>query len=137
VTGGAREPGLAGYFMQPTLLVNVRPEMRVMQEEIFGPVLSIYQYDSIEDAIRVANGTQYGLCAGIFTKDLDRAHSIARRLVAGQVYVNQWFAGGIETPFGGVRNSGYGREKGQEAVLSYIRTKNVGVRIVDPDATAR
>jgi aldehyde dehydrogenase (NAD+) len=137
VTGGGRAQGLAGHFMQPTLLVNVKPGMRVMQEEIFGPVLSIYQYDTVEEAIRVANGTQYGLCAGIFTKDLDRAHSIARRLVAGQVYINQWFAGGIETPFGGVRNSGYGREKGQEAVLSYIRTKNVGVRIVDPDATVR
>lgn len=130
--GGKRAPGLKGYFMEPTILVNAKPEMRIMQEEIFGPVLSVYKYESVEDAIRVANGTKYGLCAGVFTKDIDKAHWIASRLVAGQVYINQWFAGGIETPFGGVRNSGYGREKGQEAVNSYIRTKNVGVRIVDP-----
>lgn len=132
-TGGGRVPGRKGWFMQPTLLTDVRPDMRVMQAEIFGPVLSICPFDTIEDAIRIANGTQYGLCAGVYTKDLDRAHWIAARLQAGQVYINQWFAGGIETPFGGVRQSGYGREKGQEAVNSYIRTKNVGCRIVDVD----
>jgi aldehyde dehydrogenase (NAD+) len=129
--GGKRVPGLPGHFMQPTLLVDAQPEMRVMQEEIFGPVLSIYEYSNLEDAISVANGTAYGLCAGIYTKDIDKAHWLATRLHAGQVYINQWFAGGIETPFGGVRQSGYGREKGQEAVLSYVRTKNVGVRIDD------
>jgi aldehyde dehydrogenase (NAD+) len=131
--GGKRAPGLDGHFMQPTLLVDAQPQMRIMQEEIFGPVMSIYEYSNLEDAIRVANGTSYGLCAGVYTKDLDKAHWLAARLQAGQVYVNQWFAGGIETPFGGVRQSGYGREKGQEAVLSYIRTKNVGVRVVDVD----
>ena len=130
--GGQRAKDLAGYFMQPTLLVDAKPEMRIMQEEIFGPVLSIYEYDSLDDAVRVANGTSYGLCAGIYTKDLDKAHWLATRLQAGQVYVNQWFAGGIETPFGGVRQSGYGREKGQEAVQSYLRTKNVGIRIAEP-----
>jgi aldehyde dehydrogenase (NAD+) len=133
--GGKRAPDLPGHFMQPTLLVDAKPDMRIMQEEIFGPVLSIYEYSSLDDAIRVANGTDYGLCAGVYTKDLDKAHWLAARLRAGQVYVNQWFAGGIETPFGGVRQSGYGREKGQEAVLSYIRTKNVGVRVIDVDPT--
>ena len=130
--GGRRSADFAGHFMQPTLLVDAKPEMRIMQEEIFGPVLAVYEYESLEDAIRVANGTKYGLCAGVYTKDLDKAHWLATRLMAGQVYVNQWFAGGIETPFGGVRQSGYGREKGQEAVHSYIRTKNVGVRIAEP-----
>ena len=121
--------------MQPTLLVDAQPHMRIMQEEIFGPVLSIYEYTDLDDAIRVANGTAYGLCAGVYTKDLDKAHWLATRLTAGQVYVNQWFAGGIETPFGGVRNSGYGREKGQEAVQGYLRTKNVGIRIAEPKTT--
>jgi len=135
VTGGGRV-NRPGYFMQPTLLADVRPDMAVMQEEIFGPVLCIQSFDTIEQAIAIANGTKYGLCAGVYTKDIDRAHWIATRLVAGQVYVNQWFAGGIETPFGGVRQSGFGREKGQEAVSSYIRTKNVGIKIVAPDATS-
>ncbi|MGH8138855.1 MAG: aldehyde dehydrogenase family protein [Steroidobacteraceae bacterium] len=133
VTGGHRAPGYDGHYMQPTLLADVTPAMQVMREEIFGPVLSICIFDTIEEAIRIANGTRYGLCAGLYTKDLDKAHWIAARLVAGQVYVNQWFAGGIETPFGGVRESGFGREKGQEAINSYIRTKNVGVRIVGVD----
>jgi aldehyde dehydrogenase (NAD+) len=132
LTGGSRALRENGHFMLPTLLVDAAPHMRVMQEEIFGPVLCICAFDTIEEAIRIANGTRYGLCAGIYTKDLDKAHRIAARLVAGQVYVNEWFAGGIETPFGGSRQSGFGREKGQEGLGNYLRTKNVGVRIVDP-----
>lgn len=132
-TGGHRVPGYEGHFMQPTLLTSVAPDMRVMQEEIFGPVLSICVFDTIEEAVRIANATAYGLCAGVYTKSLDTAHWIASRLVAGQVFVNQWFAGGIETPFGGTRQSGFGREKGQEALNNYVRTKNVGVRIVHED----
>jgi aldehyde dehydrogenase (NAD+) len=134
LTGGSRDRERPGYFMQPTLLTNVAPEMTVMQEEVFGPVLAICPFETIEEAIRIANGTPYGLCAGVYTKDIDRAHWIAARLQAGQVFVNQWFAGGIETPFGGVRQSGFGREKGQEAIFNYVRTKNVGVRIVAPKA---
>lgn len=129
VTGGGRAPIAKGHFMLPTLLVDAAPHMRVMQEEIFGPVLTICVFDTIEEAIRIANGTRYGLCAGIYTRNLNNAHRIAARLVAGQVFVNEWFAGGVETPFGGVRQSGFGREKGQEAIGNYIRTKNVGVRI--------
>jgi acyl-CoA reductase-like NAD-dependent aldehyde dehydrogenase len=125
VTGGARASAHQGHFMLPTVLADAAPHMRVMQEEIFGPVLTVCAFDTIEDAIRIANGTRYGLCAGIYTKSLDSAHRIAARLVAGQVFVNEWFAGGIETPFGGVRHSGFGREKGQEAIGNYVRTKNV------------
>ena len=118
-----------GHFMKPTLLIDAHPSMRVMQEEIFGPVLSICTFDTLDEAVQIANGTRYGLCAGVYTRDLDRAHWLASRLIAGQVYVNEWFAGGIETPFGGVRQSGFGREKGQEAINNYVRTKNVGLRI--------
>ena len=118
-----------GHFMPPTLLINTTPDMRVMQEEIFGPVLSICPFETEEEAVQIANGTHYGLCAGVFTRDLNEAHRLARRLHAGQVFVNEWFAGGIETPFGGVKQSGYGREKGQEAILNYIRTKNVAIRM--------
>lgn len=131
-TGGTRAAGAKGHLMQPTLLVDAAPAMRVMREEIFGPVLSICQFDTIEEAVRIANGTNFALCAGIYTKDLDAAQWLAARLVAGQVFVNQWFVGGVETPFGGSRQSGIGREKGQEAIHSYVRTKNVGMRIVAP-----
>ena len=82
-----------------------------------------------DEAIAIANGTEYGLVAGVFTRDLNRATSAARRLRAGQVFVNEWFAGGVETPFGGMGKSGYGREKGREALRNYVQTKNVAIRL--------
>ncbi|MCW5750464.1 MAG: aldehyde dehydrogenase family protein [Alphaproteobacteria bacterium] len=126
---GGRRIERAGHFMQPTIFVGVRPDMQIAREEVFGPVLAVQPFDEPEEAIALANGTDYGLCAGVYTRDLRLAHWSAERLVAGQVFVNEWFAGGIETPFGGTRRSGYGREKGQEALLNYIQTKNVGIRI--------
>lgn len=128
-TGGARVAGLDGFFMAPTVFTGVRPDMRIAQEEFFGPVVVVIPFDTTEEAIAIANGTDYGLAAGIYTKDLALAHTTASRLVAGQIYVNQWWAGGIETPFGGMKRSGYGREKGQEALLGYVQTKNVGIRL--------
>lgn len=129
VTGGRKRSDLPGHFIEPTIFTNVAPEMTIAREEVFGPVLSVLTYDDPEEAIALANGTDYGLCAGVYTKDLAMAHWAADRLVAGQVFVNEWFAGGIETPFGGMKRSGYGREKGQEALLNYVQTKNVGIRI--------
>lgn len=129
VAGGRRAEGLAGHFMQPSVFAGVRPEMTIAREEVFGPVLAVQIFDEPEEAIALANGTDYGLCAGLYTSDLRLAHWTAERLVAGQVFVNEWFAGGIETPFGGTRRSGYGREKGQEALLNYVQSKNVGIRI--------
>ncbi len=122
-------PGGGGFFVDLTILTNVRSEMRVAQEEVFGPVLSVLRFSDDEDAIRIANATDYGLVAGIWTKDLSRAHSVAARLDAGQVYVNQYFAGGVETPFGGTKSSGYGREKGVEAVQHYTQTKTVTIKL--------
>ncbi|MBL4741187.1 MAG: aldehyde dehydrogenase family protein, partial [Sneathiella sp.] len=127
--GGRKAAGFDGHFIEPTIVANVTKEMTIAQEEVFGPVLSVLSYDDPEEAIAMANGTDYGLCAGIYTKDLATAHWAAGQLVAGQVYVNEWFAGGIETPFGGTKRSGYGREKGQEALQNYVQTKNVGIRI--------
>ena len=129
VTGGRKHEGLPGHFIEPTVFSNVTSDMTIAREEVFGPVLSVLTYDDPEEAIALANGTNYGLCAGIYTKDLATAHWAADRLIAGQVFVNEWFAGGIETPFGGMKRSGYGREKGQEALLNYVQTKNVGIRI--------
>jgi len=129
VTGGARVPGLSGFFMAPTVFADVRPDMHIAQEEFFGPVVVIIPFDTVEEALEIANGTDYGLAAGVYTRDLSLAHKVAARLVAGQVYVNQWWAGGIETPFGGMKRSGYGREKGQEALLGYVQTKNIGIKL--------
>lgn len=129
VIGGKRLPDRPGYFMPPTIFTGVRPDMRIAQEEFFGPVLVVIPFDTPEEAIAVANGTEFGLAAGVFTRDLRLAHWTADRLVAGQVYVNEWWGGGIETPFGGMKRSGYGREKGQEALLGYVQTKNVCIRL--------
>ena len=128
-TGGTRVAGLDGFFMTPTVFTNVRPDMRIAQEEFFGPVVVVIPFDTTDEAVAIANGTDYGLAAGLYTRDLTLAHTIADRLVAGQVYVNQWWAGGVETPFGGMKRSGYGREKGQEALLGYVQTKNVGIKL--------
>jgi aldehyde dehydrogenase (NAD+) len=128
-TGGERLSGMAGNFMAPTVFRDVTPEMSIAQIEVFGPVLAAIAFDTEEEAIAIANGTEFGLVAGVFTQDLNRALRCSRRLRAGQVFVNEWYAGGIETPFGGVGLSGYGREKGQEALYSYVRTKNLAIRI--------
>ncbi|MER9751746.1 aldehyde dehydrogenase family protein [Mesorhizobium sp. M0140] len=129
VTGGERLPGKGGWFMQPTVFADVDPSMEIAQEEVFGPVLSIIKFENVEEAYDIANGTRFGLVAGVFTQRLDIALKAPPRLNAGQVFVNEWFAGGIETPFGGNKMSGHGREKGQEAIYSYVRTKNVGVSL--------
>ncbi len=127
--GGAAFSDRPGHFMQATVFRDVNPAMGIAQEEVFGPVLAVIPFDTEEDALAIANGTQFGLVAGVFTQDISRALRCARRLRAGQVFVNEWYAGGVETPFGGVGLSGFGREKGQEALYSYVRTKNVGIRV--------
>ena len=118
-----------GYFMQPTIFTNVQSGATIEQEEIFGPVMSIVPFDEEEEAIAIANRSDFGLCGGVFTSDLNRALRCARDLRAGQIYVNEWWAGGHETPFGGFKKSGFGREKGIEGMLNYVQTKNVGIRI--------
>ena len=118
-----------GYFMAPTILADVDPASRVAHEEIFGPVTCMTPFDTEEEAIAMANGTEFGLVAGVFTRDLARSHRVARKLRAGQVFVNEWFAGGIATPFGGVGKSGFGREKGLEALYNYVRTKNIAISL--------
>jgi aldehyde dehydrogenase (NAD+) len=103
--------------------------MTIANEEVFGPVLSVLKFSSDTDAIKIANGTPYGLVGGVFTRNLDRATTAARKLRAGQVFVNEWYAGGVETPFGGYGKSGYGREKGREALWNYVQTKNVAIKL--------
>ena len=122
-----------GYFVEPTVFTDVTNDMRIAQEEIFGPVLSVIEFSDQEEALDIANDVAYGLVAGVFTSDVTRAHRFARGLEAGNVYVNKWFGDTVQTPFGGYKHSGIGREKGQEALSSYLQTKNVAVNVGDED----
>ena len=126
---GGRKLNRPGAFLEPTILCDVSPDMTIANEEAFAPVLSVLKFKSDAEAIEIANGTPYGLVGGVFTRDIDRATQAARQIRAGQVFVNEWFAGGVETPFGGYGKSGYGREKGREALWNYVQTKNVAIRL--------
>jgi aldehyde dehydrogenase (NAD+)/betaine-aldehyde dehydrogenase len=136
VTGGSALRERSGYFMAGTLFSDVEPSSHLFQTETFGPVLAITTFDDPSMAVELANATEQGLAAGVFTKDLDLALWTAERHWAGQVYVNGWFVGGVETPFGGVKQSGYGREKGQEALDGYVQTRNVGIKIAQPSSNS-
>jgi len=126
-TGGHRL-NLPGSFLAPTVMSDVSPDMEIAGTEVFGPVLSVLKAGDEDQAIDIANGTEYGLVGGIFTADIDAAHRAARRIRAGQIFINEWYAGGVETPFGGYGKSGYGREKGREALWNYVQTKNIAYR---------
>ncbi|MGP4973050.1 aldehyde dehydrogenase family protein [Psychrobacter alimentarius] len=127
LTGG-NAPDLNGYFVSPTI-IEASHEMSIAQQEVFGPVLVIMPFNDEEQAIEMANGTDFGLVAGVFGEGLSQTLRVANKLIAGQIFINEWFAGGIETPFGGVGLSGFGREKGQEAIYSYVQTRNIGIRL--------
>ncbi|MEP7246662.1 MAG: aldehyde dehydrogenase family protein [Gammaproteobacteria bacterium] len=118
-----------GWFYGPTLIRIEDERDAIAQEEVFGPVLAIQVAEDFDHAVALANGTDYGLVAGIYTKDVSKAFRFAKSVDAGQVFINQFFAGGVETPFGGTRRSGFGREKGLEGLRSYLRVKSITARI--------
>jgi aldehyde dehydrogenase (NAD+) len=131
-TGGTDPPdtGTGGFYVAPTVFDEVDPGSALAQEEVFGPVLAVMDFDSEREALEIANGTRFGLIAGLWTRDLGRAHRVARELRCGQVFVNTYGAGtGIELPFGGYKKSGIGREKGIEGYLAYTQVKNVCVKV--------
>lgn len=134
VAGGSRASidGLEdGFFLQPTILRPKNAQDFIMQEEVFGPVLSVFPFDDDEEAVAIANGTRFGLAAGVWTRDFARAHRMARELHAGTVWINTYRALAPASPFGGVRASGTGRQNGQEAVYQYLTTKSVWCELGD------
>jgi acyl-CoA reductase-like NAD-dependent aldehyde dehydrogenase len=118
-----------GYFVEPTIFTNVNNDMRVAQEEIFGPVLSVIPFKSEEEAIRMANDTRYGLAAGIWTTDVRRAHRVAHAIRAGTIWINAYRTLSFNTPFGGYKMSGIGSENGLESMREYTHTKAVWVEL--------
>ena len=129
LTGGRAEGFDKGYFVSPTIFDEVESGMRIAQEEIFGPVLSVLTFSDEQEALRTANNSNYGLAAGIFTRDIDRAFRFANDIQAGYVMINEYFSGGAGSPFGGYKQSGFGRERGLVALDNYTRIKNVVVRV--------
>jgi aldehyde dehydrogenase (NAD+) len=125
----AEVPGCDGYFVQPTVFTGVRNDMKIAQEEIFGPVTSVIPFTDIEDALQQSNATTYGLAAGVWTKDIQKAHRVARALKAGTVWINTYNAFDVGSMWGGYKQSGIGRELGKHALDLYTELKSVWVQL--------
>ena len=128
VTGGRRF-GKQGFFVEPTIFDNVKDDMAIARDEIFGPVVSVLPFKGMDEVTRRANNTTYGLAAAIWTKDIDKAHLFAKRVKAGTVWVNCYHAIDASTPFGGFKMSGQGRDFGEAALETYTESKTVTVKL--------
>jgi acyl-CoA reductase-like NAD-dependent aldehyde dehydrogenase len=124
--GGEAGAG-AGYFVQPTVFTDVKDDMRIAREEIFGPVVAVMPFDDLDEVVKRANSTAYGLAAGVWTKDIKKAHRVAQGLKAGIVWINCYQFVDAAAPWGGFKQSGYGREKGKDALELYTNVKSVWV----------
>ena len=128
--GLGRPDGLErGWFVRPTVFVGVTNDMRIAREEIFGPVLATIRFKDAEDAIAKANATVYGLAAAVWTRDISKAHRIARAIKAGTVWINTYNLYDPALPFGGFKESGFGRDQGKDALEKYTQTKSVWVNL--------
>jgi aldehyde dehydrogenase (NAD+) len=126
---GGADPDLGGYFVRPTIITDVTPSMRVVREEVFGPVLTVLTFDTEEEALALANQTEFGLAGSVWTMNIQRAHRVAHRMKAGTVWVNSYRALAASVPFGGFGSSGIGRENGIDCVYAYTETKSVWVEL--------
>ena len=116
-----------GFFIEPTVIEGLDQHCKTNTEEIFGPVVTLQKFETVDEAIALANGTSYGLAATIWTQDISKANLVAQKLEAGIVWINCWLQRDLRTPFGGVKNSGVGREGGWEALRFFTEAKNVCV----------
>jgi aminomuconate-semialdehyde/2-hydroxymuconate-6-semialdehyde dehydrogenase len=132
-TGGDRPklpaPFDGGYFLRPTVITDLAPTCRTVQEEIFGPVVTVHPFADEAEAIAIANGVRYGLAASVWTRDLARAHRVSAAIEAGMVWVNTWLLRDLRVPFGGVKESGVGREGGEHSLQFFSDDKNVCIQL--------
>lgn len=128
---GGNRLGDKGFFIEPTIFSNVTEDMKIVQEEIFGPVVTISKFKNKEDAIKIGNSTTYGLAAAVHTQNLNTAIEVSNGLRAGTVWVNTYNTLHHQLPFGGYKESGIGRELGEAALDNYIQTKTVSIRLGD------
>jgi phenylacetaldehyde dehydrogenase len=126
---GGQRTGESGYFVEPTVLVDTRPEMKIIREEIFGPVVTAVSYDDFDQLVSAANDSPYGLAAAVWTRDISLGHKIAKKLKAGSVWVNCYNVFDASLPFGGYKQSGWGREMGHEALNLYTETKAITLQL--------
>ena len=128
---GGKRLNRKGYFIDTTIFADVKDEMTIAKEEIFGPVMSIMKFKTIDEVIERANNSDYGLVAGIVSKSMDNILEISNALRTGQVFVNTWIATNTTTPFGGFKNSGLGRELGKHGLREYLESKTVIIKRPD------
>ena len=136
LTGGSRH-GSNGTFVQPTVFLNPAEDSKIYRDEIFGPVISVRTFKDEADAIRLANDTQYGLGSTIYTSDIARALRVAGQIEAGTVGINSAFSTSPQTPFGGFKQSGYGRESGVEGIKNYLQPKTIHINMNAPMPKAK
>jgi aldehyde dehydrogenase (NAD+) len=129
LAAGGQRKGSEGYFVEPTIFDNVTDSMTIAKDEIFGPVVSVLPFEGFDEVVDRANKTFYGLAAGVWTKDIDKAHNYARAVKAGTIWVNCYHVVDTTTPFGGFKMSGQGRENGESALEHYTETKTVTVKL--------
>ncbi len=132
VTGGVANPPAGcenGFYIEPTIIDGVEHSTKYAQEEIFGPIMTVFTFENVKEAIEIANATEYGLVTGIWSSNIDKAHYVASKVKSGQVFINNYGAGGgIQMPFGGYKKSGIGREKGFVALQNYTQMKNIAIK---------
>ena len=128
VTGGARL-GEQGYFFEPTVITKTKPDMKIVREEIFGPVVVAEPFQSLDEIAAKANDSSYGLGAGVWTRDISKAHAMAKRLRAGTIWINTYNVYDAALPFGGYKQSGWGREMGHEVLEAYTEVKAICVQL--------